>query len=81
MISSDGSGPDLDVAQGVKFGRRKGVRFVRRLTLKARPGAYILLGQSDDTHQAMVHNPAYDFNDRLIPLAVNVLSAAVSQGV
>ncbi|MCC5968652.1 MAG: amidohydrolase [Pararhodobacter sp.] len=49
--------------------------------LAACPGAYILLGQGDDTHHAMVHNPGYDFNDQLIPLAVNVLSAAVSQGL
>ena len=43
--------------------------------LLARPGAYVLLGQRDDDHVAMVHNPAYDFNDRLIPIAVRVLAA------
>jgi hippurate hydrolase len=45
--------------------------------LQARPGAYVLLGQRDDDHQAMVHNPAYDFNDRLIPLAASVMTALV----
>lgn len=45
--------------------------------LEARPGAYVLLGQRDDSHTAMVHHPAYDFNDRLIPIATRVLSALV----
>lgn len=48
--------------------------------LQARPGAYILLGQSDPDHKAMVHNPAYDFNDRLIPKVVSVLAATVAPG-
>jgi hypothetical protein len=30
VISSVGSGPDLNVARGVNFGRRYGVRFARR---------------------------------------------------
>ncbi len=47
--------------------------------LEARPGAYVLLGQRDEEHQAMVHNPAYDFNDRVIPIAASVLAAAVAQ--
>ncbi|MBW8640268.1 amidohydrolase [Hoeflea sp. WL0058] len=45
--------------------------------LNERPGAYVLLGQRDDEHTAMVHNPAYDFNDRLIPIATQVLAALV----
>ncbi|MEW5421451.1 M20 aminoacylase family protein [Amorphus sp. 3PC139-8] len=45
--------------------------------LEARPGAYVLLGQRDETHTAMVHQPTYDFNDRLLPIAVRVLSALV----
>ncbi len=28
------------------------------------PGCYLLLGNTDDEHQAPVHNPGYDFNDR-----------------
>lgn len=46
--------------------------------LQERPGAYVLLGQRDDDHQAMVHNPAYDFNDRLIPIAASVMAAVVA---
>ena len=45
--------------------------------LNARPGAYVLLGQRDEEHTAMVHNPAYDFNDKLIPIATRVLAALV----
>lgn len=45
--------------------------------LEKRPGAYVLLGQRDEAHEAMVHNPAYDFNDRLIPIAIGVLAALV----
>lgn len=45
--------------------------------LNARPGAYVLLGQQDEDHEAMVHNPAYDFNDKLIPIATRVLAALV----
>lgn len=45
--------------------------------LNERPGAYVLLGQRDDEHTTMVHNPAYDFNDRLIPIATQVLAALV----
>ncbi|MBO6742750.1 MAG: amidohydrolase [Roseitalea sp.] len=47
--------------------------------LEARPGAYVLLGQRDEDHTAMVHNPGYDFNDRLIPIAVRVLAALARQ--
>ncbi|WP_306051263.1 M20 aminoacylase family protein [Oceaniradius stylonematis] len=47
--------------------------------LEARPGAYVLLGQRDDDHTAMVHNPAFDFNDKLIPIAVRVLAALAGQ--
>lgn len=35
--------------------------------LDACAGAYVLLGQQDGEHREMVHNPGYDFNDRLIP--------------
>lgn len=47
--------------------------------LEARPGAYVLLGQRDDDHSVMVHDPGYDFNDRLIPAAVRVLAALAGQ--
>ncbi len=44
--------------------------------LKAKPGAYVFIGNGDGTHRAaghglgpcMLHNPSYDFNDELIPL-------------
>jgi amidohydrolase len=36
--------------------------------LEARPGAYILLGNGDT---AGVHHPAYDFDDRAIPVGVS----------
>lgn len=42
--------------------------------LQACPGAYVLLGQADESHKAMVHSPKYDFNDKLIPIAVRVLA-------
>lgn len=44
--------------------------------LKARPGAYVFIGNGDGAHRAaghglgpcMLHNASYDFNDELIPL-------------
>jgi hippurate hydrolase len=44
--------------------------------LKARPGAYVFIGNGDGTHRSTghglgpctLHNPSYDFNDDLIPL-------------
>jgi amidohydrolase len=44
--------------------------------LKARPGAYVFIGNGDGSHRSaghglgpcMLHNPSYDFNDELIPL-------------
>ena len=44
--------------------------------LKARPGAYVFIGNGEGTHRlaghglgpCMLHNPSYDFNDELIPL-------------
>jgi amidohydrolase len=44
--------------------------------LKARPGAYVFIGNGDGAHRAAghglgpctLHNPSYDFNDELIPL-------------
>lgn len=49
--------------------------------LQERPGAYVLLGQRDNDHREMVHNPAYDFNDRLIPVAASVLAALVTPAI
>jgi hippurate hydrolase len=44
--------------------------------LRARPGAYIFIGNGDGSHRAsghgegpcMLHNPSFDFNDELIPV-------------
>jgi amidohydrolase len=44
--------------------------------LKAKPGAYVFIGNGDGAHRiaghglgpCMLHNPSYDFNDELIPL-------------
>ena len=44
--------------------------------LRARPGAYLWIGNGDGSHRAaghglgpcMLHNPSFDFNDDLIPL-------------
>jgi len=41
--------------------------------LEHRPGAYLFLGQES----AMCHNPAYDFDDRLLPVAVGIFDALV----
>ncbi|MBK8771965.1 MAG: amidohydrolase [Rhizobiales bacterium] len=44
--------------------------------LNARPGAYIFLGNGDS---AGVHNPAYDFNDAVIPFGVSYLARLVEK--
>src|SRR5690606_13500437 len=44
--------------------------------LQVKPGAYFVIGNGDGTHRegghglgpCMLHNPSYDFNDRLIPV-------------
>lgn len=38
--------------------------------LQNRPGCYLLLGSGDPKHAHMPHDPCYDFNDRLLPIAV-----------
>lgn len=43
--------------------------------LRARPGAYLWLGQRDAAHEAALHHPRYDFNDRAIPLGIRWFSA------
>jgi hippurate hydrolase len=43
------------------------------LFLQAAPGAYLFLGQDS----AMCHNPAYDFDDALLPVAAGVFAAIV----
>jgi hippurate hydrolase len=48
--------------------------------LQEKPGAYFVIGNGDGSHRdgghgmgpCMLHNPSYDFNDDLIPLAATV---------
>jgi hippurate hydrolase len=45
------------------------------LMLEAAPGAYLFLGQDS----AMCHNPAYDFDDGLLPVAASIFVTLVRQ--
>lgn len=45
------------------------------LFLEAAPGAYLFLGQDS----AMCHNPAYDFDDALLPVAASIFTTLVRQ--
>lgn len=45
------------------------------LLLQAAPGAYLFLGQDS----AMCHNPAYDFDDALLPVASSIFVTLVRQ--
>ena len=40
--------------------------------LQKRPGCYLLIGQADTEHEAAAHDPNYDFNDRILPLAASI---------
>ncbi|WP_421694556.1 amidohydrolase [Aestuariivirga sp.] len=40
--------------------------------LDERPGCYFLLGQGDVQHAAAVHDPHYDFNDKLLPIGASL---------
>ena len=37
------------------------------------PGLYIRIGLADDKHQAPLHNEAFDFNDRALPVAAGLM--------
>lgn len=39
--------------------------------LQERPGAYIFLGSGEGGNPCMLHNPHYDFNDRIIPVGAS----------
>ncbi len=43
--------------------------------LQARPGAYLWLGQHDESHAAALHSPHYDFNDDALPLGASLYVA------
>ena len=37
--------------------------------LEQQPGCYFVIGNGDGEEGCMVHNPGYDFNDAILPLA------------
>ncbi|MCW5751327.1 MAG: amidohydrolase, partial [Alphaproteobacteria bacterium] len=39
--------------------------------LKARPGSYVWIGNGAGEGSCMVHNPRYDFNDRILPIGAS----------
>ncbi|RKF17625.1 amidohydrolase [Altericroceibacterium spongiae] len=45
------------------------------LFLQAAPGAYMFFGQNS----AMCHNPAYDFDDTLLPVAASIFARLIQQ--
>jgi hippurate hydrolase len=49
--------------------------------LQARPGAYVFLGQGGAQGGCLLHNPAYDFNDDVIPLGAGYLAALVEEAL
>ena len=49
--------------------------------LLERPGAYVFLGQGGTQGGCFLHNPAYDFNDDVIPLGASYLSALAEESL
>jgi len=49
--------------------------------LLERPGAYVFLGQGGMDSGCLLHNPAYDFNDEVIPLGAGYLAALVEEAL
>ncbi|MEX1074008.1 MAG: M20 aminoacylase family protein [Burkholderiales bacterium] len=49
--------------------------------LQARPGAYVFLGQGGAALGCLLHNPAYDFNDEVIPLGAGYLAALAEESL
>ena len=49
--------------------------------LKARPGAYVLLGQGGGSNSCHLHNAKYDFNDEVIPLGAGYLAALAEEAL
>jgi hippurate hydrolase len=49
--------------------------------LQAKPGAYVFLGQGGAAGGCLLHNPAYDFNDEVIPLGAGYLAALVEDSL
>ena len=49
--------------------------------LNERPGAYLWLGQRDAEHEASLHHPRYDFNERALPLGIGWFTALAEQNL
>ena len=49
--------------------------------LQAKPGAYVFLGQGGAALGCLLHNPAYDFNDEVIPLGAGYLAALAEESL
>lgn len=49
--------------------------------LNEKPGCYIWLGQADDQHQAMLHQPSFDFNDRILPVGASYWALLVERSL
>lgn len=45
--------------------------------LREVPGCYLFIGNGDEPGGCEVHNPAYDFNDRVLPLGASFFARAV----
>jgi metal-dependent amidase/aminoacylase/carboxypeptidase family protein len=45
--------------------------------LEEAPGAYVWLGQGRDASNPQLHDPAYDFNDEVLPHGAALLAALV----
>ncbi len=47
--------------------------------LQAKPGSYILLGAKRSSNDAMVHHPAYDFNDEVLTVGASYWATLAEQ--
>jgi hippurate hydrolase len=43
------------------------------------PGAYVHIGNGDAAHPAQIHNPHYDFNDAILPMAAALYARIVER--
>jgi hippurate hydrolase len=49
--------------------------------LEEKPGCYVLIGNADmgDNSPCMLHNPYYDFNDKMLPIGASYFVALAEQ--
>ena len=49
--------------------------------LQEKPGCYVLIGNADmgDNNPCMLHNPYYDFNDKILPVGASYFVAIAEQ--